>query len=45
MIDFPQHFYAAIEFILDWDACDRIPLKASGEESTHTIYRLQERQP
>lgn len=45
MMDFPQHTFAAIEFILDWDACHRIPMKASGEESTHTICCLQEGQP
>lgn len=37
MMDFPQRFYAAIEFLPDWDACDRIPMKASGEESTHSL--------
>lgn len=37
MMDFPQHIFAAIEFILDWDACDRIPMKASREESTHNL--------
>lgn len=45
MMAFPQHIFAAIEFFLDWDACYRIPMKASGEESTHTIYYLQEWQP
>lgn len=42
-MDFSQMIYAAIEFILYWDASDRIPMKVSRQgESTHVINCLQE---